>query len=293
MPGCLFTVNSNLILLFSFLLFRFSYAQDFKQHILFLASDSMHGRAPATIDEINASNYFFSQFSASGCDTIIFQKFPFKNDSAINVIGIIENGKDSTIIFSAHYDGLGFGNGKSKDILKKGIHNGADDNASGVALLLELQKEIAKWSNENTLRYNYVFAAFSAHEAGLFGSDFFSKSKICESLKIKTVINFDMVGRLDEASKTIRVSGLETESFYQPFFESTENFSLNFRYDDSNLLVSDLKPFVKKNIPALNITTGVHSDYHRMSDDENKINYKGMNLIFNLLNSLIKFIEKS
>ena len=101
-------------------------AQDFKQHIQFLASDSLHGRAPATQDERKAATYVAEQLAQSGA-TITWQKVPFEKDSALNVLAFLDSKKDSTIVISAHYDHMGYGGNKSNEILKKGIHPGADD----------------------------------------------------------------------------------------------------------------------------------------------------------------------
>ncbi len=119
-------------------------AQDFKKHIVFLASPNLHGRAPASTDERNAANYLKQQFMLAGCTSVAYQFFPFQNDSALNVIGMFDLQKDSTVIISAHYDHLGSGSEKSLEMPgKKGIYPGADDNASGVALMLALVKAIS------------------------------------------------------------------------------------------------------------------------------------------------------
>lgn len=122
-------------------------AQHFKQHILFLASDSLHGRAPGSADELKAASYICAQFDSAKC-SVLFQKFPFAKDSAINVLGFLDFKKDSTIIISAHYDHLGYGTNKSKEINRKGIHHGADDNASGVAMMIELAQTLSSQKSE-------------------------------------------------------------------------------------------------------------------------------------------------
>jgi|ERR1043165_739030 aminopeptidase-like protein len=258
-------------------------AQNFKQHIVYLTSDSLHGRAPATTGEIQAAKYIAAQFKAAKC-RLVYQKFPFEKDSAINVLGFLDFKRDSTIIISAHYDHLGYGGNKSKEILKKGIHPGADDNASGVAMMIELAKVIGK---NKRPRYNFVFAAYSAHEAGLFGSEYFSKNSLCRRLKLRAVINLDMIGRLDTVSKTLRVGGAQTDSLFSNFFSRTIA-TIHYRFDDSNINLGDLKPFAEKGIAVLHFTTGIHDDYHRMSDIEEKINYTGMKEIFRLIEKMLK-----
>jgi aminopeptidase YwaD len=199
--------------------------------------------------------------------------------------------KDSTVIIAAHYDHLGTGSEKSLEISgKKGIYFGADDNASGVAMMIELIKTISETKN---WKYNFVFAGFSAHEAGLFGSDYFSKSTLCNSLKIRAVINFDMVGRMDTTYPTVRISGAETDKLFSNYFKSLTDNAIHFRYDDANITESDLRPFAEKKIPVLNCTTGIHSDYHKMSDTENKINYQGMEMIFELTQSMLNIFQSN
>ncbi|CAN5481270.1 hypothetical protein BH11BAC1_BH11BAC1_27260 [soil metagenome] len=271
----------SLVLIFVWLS---SPAQDFKKHILFLASDSLHGRAPATIDERNAADYIHHEFVSGKCTSVSFQKFPFGTDAATNVIGMLDLKKDSTVIISAHYDHLGYGSDKSHEINKRGIHHGADDNASGVAMMIELAKWIIEKKDWN---YNFVFAAYSAHEAGLYGSDNFSKSEMCSALKIRAVVNLDMVGRLDKTSSIIRVSGKDTDPGFSTFFQSDSGTMLHFRFDDTNINQSDLKSFAALEIPVLNFTTGVHDDYHKMSDTEDKINYDGMKKVYSLIETLL------
>jgi aminopeptidase-like protein len=264
-------------------------AQNFKKHIAFLASDSLHGRGPNTTDELKAANYITAELKSKKLKTV-FQKLPFKGDSATNVLVFLDCKMDSTIILSAHYDHLGMGTNKSKELLNKhGIHNGADDNASGVAMVIELAKWLAK---EKKHRYNYVFAFYSAHEAGLYGSAYFGQSSLCSNLKIRAVLNFDMVGRLDETAKIVRVAGAKTDPVFDVYFESNQKKPINFRYDDGSLLLSDLKTFAEKNLPTLGFSTGIHDDYHKMSDDEDKINYPGMLSIYGIMKALLLNIEK-
>lgn len=265
-------------------------AQDFKKHIVWLSSPVLHGRSPASADEKKAANYIKKEFLAVGCSWAKLQRFPFKKKQAINVIGMLNFKKDSTIIISAHYDHLGLGSDKSMEIVdKQGIYPGADDNASGVAMMIELAKAI---SLSKGWKYNIVFAGFSAHEAGLFGSGFFSKSELGSSLKIRTVINFDMVGRMNTDYPVVRISGADTDTMFSNYFKTDTARDIHFRFDDSNISLSDLKPFAAMQIPVLNFTTGIHADYHKKSDTEDKINYKGMKIIFGKVESLLKIFIK-
>ena len=268
-----------------------TFSQDFKKHIQYLASDSLHGRAPDTNDELLAEKYINSQIPKKY--KIRLQHFSFlqdstKWDSAINIIASFKKNKkqDSTLILMAHYDGLGIGSNKSLEILqskKKQIHNGADDNASGVAMVIELGKYLVKQKNK---KYNIILLFTSAHEAGLFGAQNFVKNYNIDSLKIKAVFNFDMVGRLGNTT-TLSVSDNQIDS---SFYKSSK---LNFRINEENLIThSDLKYFAPYNFHLINYTTGTHEDYHRITDDAEKINYVGMKLIYDYLKAILLKIQK-
>jgi Zn-dependent M28 family amino/carboxypeptidase len=265
-------------------------AQHFKKHIAWLSSPALHGRSAASANEKKAADYIKKELLAAGCNWVKLQQFSFQNKQAINVIGMLNFKKDSTIIISAHYDHLGLGSDKSMEIVNKaGIYPGADDNASGVAMMIELAKAFSK---NNRWKYNIVFAGFSAHEAGLFGSDYFSKSNLGSSLKIRAVINFDMVGRLNADYPVVRISGADTDAMFSNYFKTDTARDIHFRFDDSNISLSDLKPFAAAHIPVLNYTTGLQADYHKKSDTEDKINYNGMKAIFSEVQSLLEIFKK-
>ena len=265
---CLYTLSIN--------------GQSFQQHIRFLANDSLQGRPPGTVYEKMAADYILKQLQQTNCDEAFLQSFPFYQDSAVNVIGLRSHNSDSTIIICAHFDHLGLGGAKSLEVKKKGIHNGADDNASGVAMMIEL----AKWSGQIESKYNLLFVAFSAHEVGLFGSSFFAKSDYFKRLKIRAIVNFDMVGRLDKQSQTLRISGADSDTGFGDFFDNHQT-TFKFRFDDEVLSNTDLAHFLEMQIPLLNFSTGIHDDYHKTTDDESKINYQGMEQIFEMVKDLL------
>ncbi len=255
-----------------------------------LASDSMAGRPSSSIYEEKAAQYISRQFSLQSLKPK-FQVFKYQPKDSVhcskskNVFCFINNRSDSTIIIGAHYDHLGLGGSLSMNMGKKGIHNGADDNASGIALLLGLVKTYPQWKNTN---YNYVFVAYSAHEIGLFGSENFSKTAVKKYKKISLVINFDMVGRMNPELKWLKLYGTSTLKNKKSFFD-IEKFGLHYRFENDIMLSQlDTKSFVEKQIPCLSISTGIHDDYHKMSDDEVKINYQGILLIQQLLEEFLK-----
>ena len=156
---------------------------------------------------------------------------------------------------------------------EKMIHNGADDNASGTAALIELAKllKVSKYKNNN-----YLFTAFSGEELGLFGSKYFTEHPTIDLSKVNYMINMDMVGRLNDSSKVLTVGGYGTSPTWGQLFTtiSSDKNIIN-RYDSSGSGPSDHTSFYRKDIPVLFFFTGLHSDYHRPSDDADKINYTG------------------
>lgn len=285
-----------LAFVFIFQVFSLMAQADFYTIISYLASDSLEGRAPTTKGDILTQNYLTNFFLTEKL-TVTTQKFSFPNenkiDTAANILAYVDNQKDSTILISAHYDHLGWGNKKSREISKKHqIHNGADDNASGVAMMLMLAHYVISDSNKIKSAYNYLFVAYSAHELGLFGSKYFSESADCQRLKIKTAFNFDMVGRLNKTNPMLKIGGTISDTTYNHFIHQYENTNLHFRLADEQLLQSDAMFLYNKAISSFSFTTGVHDDYHKAGDDSNKINYEGLATIFTFLKDFLKQINK-
>jgi len=206
-----------------------------------------------------------------------------------NVVGYIDNGAATTVVLGAHYDHLGHGeNGGSFYAgADKQIHNGADDNASGVAMVLELMRELRKSGPQN---HNYLAVLFSGEELGLYGSNFFTKNlKIAED-KLAYMLNFDMVGRLREPEKTLVVNGIGTSPGWA-VLDKIPPHGLNFSKGESGLGPSDHSSFYNIGIPALHLFTGQHEDYHKPSDDEPLINYDGMESVHALVLDLIQGLD--
>lgn len=267
-----------------------STTQRFKQHIAVLSADSLQGRAPGTAFELKAANYIIGQLRHSGviADTIGFT-IRINKDSVLNcfnVFGFIDNKADSTILISAHYDHLGLGSNKSRELRKKGIHPGADDNGSGVALAIELAQQLQPRNFGK--KYNYVFAFFTAHEMGLFGSYNFTRSALFDLLHLKTALNFDMVGRLHPTTKIVRVSTCVQDTSLRSFLLPLQNSGLYIRADENGETVNDFTVLCEHCVPAVSFTTGLHDDYHHMSDTPEKINYGG---IYQLLMAVKKLLH--
>jgi aminopeptidase YwaD len=211
-----------------------------------------------------------------------------KNRTGYNVIGYIDNKAPSTVIIGAHYDHLGYGE-DGNSMLRNGeklVHNGADDNASGTAALIELARILKQYKQKNN---NYLFIAFSGEELGLNGSRYFTEHPTVPLDKTSYMINMDMVGRLNDSSKTLTVGGYGTSPAWAQIFNSfRKNKNLNIRLDSSGTGPSDHTSFYRKDIPVLFFFTGLHSDYHRPSDDADKINYTGQVQIVRLIEEVVK-----
>lgn len=208
-----------------------------------------------------------------------------------NVAAFINNNATFTIVFGAHYDHLGHGeDGNSLHPKKDGsIHNGADDNASGTAALLEMASRLSTKKNKLT-NYNYLFVHFSGEELGLLGSKAFVKSTGLDSNSIAYMINLDMVGRLNDSSRALTVGGIGTSPAWAKVLPVLRK---NYKLipDSSGIGPSDHTSFYNVGVPVLFFFTGTHRDYHKPSDDADKINYEGEAQIINSLMKVVAILN--
>jgi Zn-dependent M28 family amino/carboxypeptidase len=204
-----------------------------------------------------------------------------------NVVGFIDNGAKTTVVLGAHYDHLGYGE-DGNSMLRNGerlIHNGADDNASGTAALIELAGVLKKAKQKNN---NYLFIAFSAEELGLNGSKFFTENPSISLKDMNYMINMDMVGRLNDSTNVVTIGGYGTSPQWSSIINITDKKSpFVIRIDSSGTGPSDHTSFYRKDIPVLFFFTGLHTDYHKPSDDFDKINYVGEVKIINYISSIV------
>lgn len=220
-----------------------------------------------------------------------------KTRSGTNVVSYIDNKAPTTVVLGAHYDHLGLGE-DGNSLLRsdeKQIHNGADDNASGVAALIELARMLKASKPTNN---NYLFIAFSGEELGLHGSRYFVENPTVDLNTVSFMVNMDMIGRLNDSSRTVTVGGYSTSpSWGQAFALSGKqklySGDLKFRYDSSGAGPSDHTSFYRKNIPVLFYFTGLHSDYHRPTDDVDKLNYTGQLHIVKHIFSLLEWQNRT
>jgi hypothetical protein len=202
---------------------------------------------------------------------------------AFNVIGFVDNGKPTTVVIGAHYDHLGWGGEGSRAVGERAIHNGADDNASGTAALMALADDLAK--KDTLTGHNYLFIAFTAEERGLLGSNYFVNHPTFPLANMAYMINMDMVGRLRESQ--IQISGTGTASEWEGILSAVKCFNISYKMDASGVGPSDHTSFYNQGMPVLHFFTGSHDDYHKPSDDSDKINFKGIAEIVSLIKTVM------
>jgi hypothetical protein len=280
-----------------------------KEDVTFLSSDALEGRQTGTDGEEKAAKYISNRLKNLGLEPKgtdgFYQTFSFKpktnphqkvnysikaGDSVItgtNVVGFLNNNAENTIVIGAHYDHLGYGAEGSLYRGEKAIHNGADDNASGVGVLLNLANKLKDKNTNN----NYVFIAFSGEEMGLLGSNYFVKNATIKTEKINYMINMDMVGRL-KTDSTLAVYGVGTSPILKQTLQAhNDNFKLIQK--ESGIGPSDHTSFYNADIPVLHFFTGQHEDYHKPSDDFEKLNYDGMQTISNYIFEVITDLDNN
>lgn len=279
-----------------------------KEDVRFLAGDKLEGRETGTKGEQEAATYIAKRFKEIGVEPKgikgFLQVFTFKpktdphqevkysttsTDSTItgtNVLGYIDNKANKTIVIGAHYDHLGFGaEGSLYKGEEKAIHNGADDNASGVSVMLNLASKLKQTNTSN----NYLFIAFSGEEMGLLGSNYFVKNATIHLDSINYMFNMDMVGRL-KADSTLAVYGVGTSPvFKQVISDNNDKFKIIEK--ESGVGPSDHTSFYLNDIPVLHFFTGQHEDYHRPSDDSELLNYEGMEAISTYIFDIITDLD--
>ncbi len=206
-----------------------------------------------------------------------------------NISGFVDNGAAQTIIIGAHYDHLGYGEDHNSLYTgsEKMIHNGADDNASGTASLITLSGILKKSGSKN---FNYLFVAFSGEELGLYGSKYFSDHSPVDLKSINYMINMDMVGRLNDSTHGLTIGGYGTSPAWGKLIDTSDAF-FHIKFDSAGIGPSDHTSFYKKDIPVLFFFTGTHHDYHKPSDDADKINFDGAARISEYILQLIRKTE--
>ncbi len=227
-------------------------------------------------------------WTASGKTNVVRRKVEIKN-----VAAVLEGEgplADETIVVGAHYDHLGRGGAGSLAPWTRDIHNGADDNASGTAALLEIAHRLA--ASQEKPRRRILFVAFTGEERGLLGSAHYVKHPAFPLEKTVAMINMDMVGRLND--NKLVVYGTGTAEGFEPLVDRlNETHGFKITKNESGYGPSDHTSFYAKGIPVMHLFTGTHSDYHRPSDDHDKINVEGMRRVTDLVENIVVEIAQN
>ncbi|HDR67843.1 MAG TPA: M20/M25/M40 family metallo-hydrolase, partial [Bacteroidaceae bacterium] len=219
------------------------------------------------------------------------QKIYFSTDinpehvETFNTISILKGSEPSLrnqyVVLGAHHDHLGMGGEGSGSRIPDttGVHYGADDNASGVAAVLEISEKLVGASPKRSM----IFTTFGAEEMGLIGSRYFVENMRFEAESIQAMINLDMVGRLNE-DKHLQISGVGTSPVFEKLLDSiNKNYGFNLKISYEGYGPSDHAAFYAKDIPVIFISTGAHTDYHTPGDSYDKINYTGSVEVFSFV----------
>ena len=252
------------------------------RHVYTLAGDSLRGRKAGSEDAAKAAAYIVSQFEGIGIQPYFeegwYQPFERGGNTYKNVVGIIPGNdpvlKDEYIIIGAHYDHLGVRDGQ--------IYNGADDNASGTATIIEMARILK--SQQSDLKRSVIIAAFDAEEIGLWGSNYLSKK--LDLSKVKLMMSIDMVGWL-EKGKTLRLQGAATiKDGKRLLRKEAEKMHIDIKpkdFETSIFGATDTQSFAEKGVATIYATTGLKSPYHKPEDDPELIDYKGLDRVTDYL----------
>jgi len=274
-------------------------AERLHKHVGTLAADSLKGRKAGSADSRRAANYIIEQWKEIGIEPF------FKTDSGIsyrqyfngkymNLVGIIEGTdpvlKNEYIIAGAHYDHLGYKISNKGDTV---VYNGADDNASGTATLIELARELKAIRPQ--LGRSIIIAAFDAEELGLYGSSHLAQN--IGDKKIVLMLSIDMVGRYRTTGK-LEYEGSGTikngrDMLLDPAIMPNELKIKLKPFENSILTATDTEGFAKLGIPTLAVTTGLHKQYHRPTDDTELIDFEGMTMITEHLKGFVAAASQS
>lgn len=277
----LFKAQNTLFLLFSCVVINAQVnfnPNALEKHISILASDSLEGRGFGTNQM--ARDYILTQFIDAGLQSVkgtYIDTFSVRINilrvEGKNIVGLIPGNdpdlKDEYIVLGAHYDHLGYQVENDEKI----VFNGADDNASGTAAIMEIAKQLAK--NKDKLKRSVIIVAFDGEESGLHGSIQFIKNALVDISKIKLMFSLDMVG-MYEKNKGVDLHGVGSLESFNTILEKAKG-DVSITNTSKNIENrTDTQPFGKKGIPAIHVFTGTKSPYHKPEDDSDLLDYEGM-----------------
>lgn len=227
----------------------------------------------------------------AGWKVSIATQFETKSVSTDNIIGVVEGEgplADETIVIGAHYDHLGFGGYGSRTQNRTGeVHNGADDNASGTAAVMELARRFGTGPKP---KRRMVFICFSGEERGLIGSEYYVKNPVFPLENTVTMINFDMIGNLKD--NKVEVNGVGTAAEFEEIVKKADEvIPVDISIVPGAFAGSDHLPFYRNNIPVMFCFTGMTSIYHTPDDDFETLNIEGAVTVIDYTEQLIRGID--
>jgi Peptidase family M28/PDZ domain len=259
---------------------------ELKTHVDVLADDTFEGRETGSRGGRAAGNYVYKEFERLGAQPAgegggYFQPF---NGTSRNVLGMVEGSdprlKEQVIVVGAHYDHVGYGRSTNSYGPIGYIHNGADDNASGVAGLLEVLDAVKHLPSPP--KRSIVFASWDSEEGGLNGSRYWVSRPTVAASRVAFNINTDMIGRM--RGGRLEILGIRTAPGLRRLVsEANGEGPTTIVFDWKLKADSDHWPFYERHIPFLMFHTGLHGDYHRPSDDANLINHDGLTTVTKII----------
>lgn len=250
-------------------------------HVYTLAADSMNGRKAGSSDAARARDYIVKEFTEMGLNPLFLNGYEYQFQKGgvtyTDVAGIIWGNElsDEYIIVGAHYDHLGVN-------AQGAVYNGADDNASGTAAIIEVARELL--ARQDELKRNVIIVAFDAEEVGLYGSNALCALLNDEGIlnKVKLMMSIDMVGWYGK-SHYLKLEGVGTIASGKKIVRelaTADDINLKLkRFETSILTATDTEAFAESGIPTLAITTGMKSPYHKPGDDPELIDYEGLDKV--------------
>lgn len=274
---------------------------DLKTVATWLADDQRQGRLPGSPQEQDSARFLADTFSTLGLSPLgegLVHPFSYDTDagtvrSAGNVVAVWSVGAEDTVVLGAHYDHLGRGPRFSKNPFVDEVHNGADDNASGVAVLLRLADRYA--SGARTSKVNLVFVAFSGEEAGLFGSKaFLEQLPARQRAHLRCMLNFDMVGRRDARAPMLTLEGPQEFQNWNAVLSGVDPRGFTLRTSEPLAPgSSDHDTFARAGVPVLSFTTGRSPGYHLPTDDVEFLDFEGMEAVVSVALDVVDAVGRA
>ena len=250
------------------LIFALVVGQDLEKDVRALADESFEGRETGTSGEEKAARHIVGEMRRAGLHPVL-QPFQGHGTTGRNVVAVVHGTTAEAVVIGAHYDHLG-GDGKK-------VYCGADDNASGTAVVIEMARRFAKKPAQRTV----ILVAFSGEEMGILGSRHFVNNPPTLEPTV-AMINLDMVGRLRE---NLIVFGADTGDKFKEYLADSP---LKIAHNKDAIGPSDHTSFVLKGIPAVHLFTGAHVDYHKPGDTADKVNFEGLKKVADLVETLAR-----